>query len=407
MALNNDLKNDKVFSLRAKTIEECIAILDKQYDKNYEIMRKKAVTLSSFFGLIKTTGFEVHYIELDKPKFDFLEALNKQNEYQQQMQNRISPQKPVVKPVVKTENDTISPQLKVIAEQVSFIEATLKQTNPSSFDVHPSIKKMQEFLEKNEFSPSYSNTIINKIRSSFSLDDLDNYEKVYESVIDWIANSFLVEKPFYNVKPQIIMLVGPTGVGKTTTIAKIAAHLTVMEPSQRKTAHIITIDRVRIAAIEQIEGYGKHMNMNVTVAVSNNDLRNQIDKYAAAVDYVFIDTVGASPNDTKLLLNMKDIVYFRENNNFKTYLTLSASTKNSDMKEIIHSYSMFNYDSLIITKLDETKSVGNIISVLSDTQKTLSYITTGQSVPHNIEIASVSKLLKLLEQEQKQKQLAF
>jgi flagellar biosynthesis protein FlhF len=195
------------------------------------------------------------------------------------------------------------------------------------------------------------------------------------------------------------MLVGPTGVGKTTTIAKIAAHLTVLDTSQRKRAHIITIDKVRIAAIEQIEAYGKYMDIAVTVATSNSDLRNQIDKYASSVDYIFIDTVGASPSDTKLLLNMKDIVYLRENNNFITYLTLSASTKNRDMKDIMKSYALFDYDSLIITKLDETKSVGNIISVLSDTQKTLSYITTGQSVPRNIEIASVAKLVSLLEDE--------
>ena len=80
-------------------------------------------------------------------------------------------------------------------------------------------------------------------------------------------------------------------------------------------------------------------------------------------------------------------------------MTLSASTKNRDMKDIMKSYALFDYDSLIITKLDETKSVGNIISVLSDTQKTLSYITTGQSVPRNIEIASVAKLVSLLEDE--------
>ena len=96
---------------------------------------------------------------------------------------------------------------------------------------------------------------------------------------------------------------------------------------------------------------------------------------------------------------MKDIVYLRENNKFITYLTLSASTKNRDMKDIMKSYALFDYDSLIITKLDETKSVGNIISVLSDTQKTLTYITTGQSVPRNIEIASVAKLVSLLEDE--------
>jgi len=394
-----DLKNDIVLSLRGKTEEDCIKKLNKKYDKNYEIMSRKAVTLSSFLGLIKTSGVELRYIEKEKPRFDFLEALNRQNEYQQRMQSPVIPQSPKQEQSLSIGSENIQPQLDSLLEKVSFLEASAKQTNPSSFDIHPSIKKIQDFLEKNEFSPSYSSAITHKIRSEFSLDDLDNYTKVYERVLSWIADSILIKKPSYNTKPQIIMLVGPTGVGKTTTIAKIAAHLTVLDTSQRKRAHIITIDKVRIAAIEQIEAYGKYMDIAVTVATSNNDLRNQIDKYASSVDYIFIDTVGASPSDTKLLLNMKDIVYLRENNKFITYLTLSASTKNRDMKDIMKSYALFDYDSLIITKLDETKSVGNIISVLSDTQKTLSYITTGQSVPRNIEIASVAKLVSLLEDE--------
>ncbi|HOQ93501.1 MAG TPA: hypothetical protein PKW26_07765, partial [Treponemataceae bacterium] len=89
-----DLKNDIVLSLRGKTEEDCIKKLNKKYDKNYEIMSRKAVTLSSFLGLIKTSGVELRYIEKEKPRFDFLEALNRQNEYQQRMQSPVIPQSP-------------------------------------------------------------------------------------------------------------------------------------------------------------------------------------------------------------------------------------------------------------------------------------------------------------------------
>lgn len=395
------LKNDLVFSIRGKTKEDCIAKLNKQYKKNYHIMNQKAVTLTSFFGMIKRSGVELSYVEMESPKFDFLEALNRQNEYQQKMQNQMQPQKPIQRELYTKAESDIKPQIEKLLEKVSFLEASAKQANPSSLDLHPSLQKIQDFLERNDFSLPFSNQIMQKLRSSFSVSDLDDYSKVYNAVIEWIGDSFLTEIPFYNAKPQIIMLIGPTGVGKTTTIPKIAFKLKHGNPLQAKTGHMITIDKMRIAAIPQLETYAKYLGMDLTVASSSNELRNQVETYGPGVDFLIIDTVGVSPSDTDLLLDMKDILHFQKNTNIKTYLTLSASTKNSDMKEIMASYEMFNYDSLIITKLDETKSVGNIISLLAESKKSLSYVTTGQQVPRDIEEANPKQLLSLLKHDKK------
>lgn len=395
------LKNDLVFSIRGKTKEDCIAKLNKQYQKNYHIMNEKAVTLTSVFGMIKRSGVELSYVEMESPKFDFLEALNRQNEYQQKMQNQMQTPKPIQRELYTKAESDIKPQIEKLLEKVSFLEASAKQANPSSLDLHPSLQKIQDFLERNDFSLPFSNQIMQKLRSSFSVSDLDDYSKVYNAVIEWIGDSFLTEIPFYNAKPQIIMLIGPTGVGKTTTIPKIAFKLKHGNPLQAKTGHMITIDKMRIAAIPQLETYAKYLGMDLTVASSSNELRNQVETYGPGVDFLIIDTVGVSPSDTDLLLDMKDILHFQKNTNIKTYLTLSASTKNSDMKEIMTSYEMFNYDSLIITKLDETKSVGNIISLLAESKKSLSYVTTGQQVPRDIEEANPKQLLSLLKHDKK------
>ena len=141
------LKNDLVFSIRGKTKEDCIAKLNKQYQKNYHIMNEKAVTLTSVFGMIKRSGVELSYVEMESPKFDFLEALNRQNEYQQKMQNQMQTPKPIQRELYTKAESDIKPQIEKLLEKVSFLEASAKQANPSSLDLHPSLQKIQDFLE--------------------------------------------------------------------------------------------------------------------------------------------------------------------------------------------------------------------------------------------------------------------
>ena len=250
------------------------------------------------------------------------------------------------------------------------------------------------------YSISYSDDAPMEI-SDFLLDNeidtLDDFDSVQNSVVEWICESVSFNKTVYKSRPQIIILVGPTGVGKTTTVAKLAARYAFGKSGEetKKNVRIITIDWFRIGAKEQIEIYGDTMQVPVSKAQTCEDINNIIDMYRNDEDYIIIDTTGYSPKDYENIAKMKKILDVR-NYSVETYLCMTASTKLSDMKDIMQQYEIFGYDSVIITKFDETSHVGNVISGLSDKGKSLTYFTTGQKVPHYLEQASVYHLLMRL-----------
>jgi flagellar biosynthesis protein FlhF len=219
-----------------------------------------------------------------------------------------------------------------------------------------------------------------------------------DKVLEWIGESIslFTESPKQK-KPRIIVLVGPTGVGKTTTLAKLAANYGVDADGKKllKVA-LITIDAFRIGATSQLESYGKILDMPTFFIEDYMDLKKTIALNKETMDIMLIDTIGKSPHDSSKLGEMKELLdacgSFSE-----THLAMAATTKGSDIKEILQQFELFNYQSIVITKCDETKRVGNIISALSEKGKSISYITDGQGVPNDIQKAEVVRFLTTLE----------
>jgi flagellar biosynthesis protein FlhF len=158
---------------------------------------------------------------------------------------------------------------------------------------------------------------------------------------------------------------------------------------------MVTIDNYKIAAKKQIETYAEIMQIPVSFAESRSDLQKILDLYGD-MDIVLIDTIGKSPNDFAKLGEMRSVLDACGSES-EVHLAISATTKTSDVEEIFRQFEPFKYRSVILTKLDETYRIGNIISILSEQKKPLSYVTDGQMVPQDIEPASVSRLLLSLE----------
>ena len=189
-------------------------------------------------------------------------------------------------------------------------------------------------------------------------------------------------------KPTVVVFIGPTGVGKTTTIAKIAANYVL---NHQKKVGFITADTYRIAAVEQLKTYAEILGIPVAVVYSPDEMRDAVSQHSDK-DVVLVDTAGRSHRNNSQLEELKTIVNI--SNADEVYLVLSATTSMRNCREILRNYDFLKEYKLIFTKLDEAPVTGIILNARYLTGKNLSYITTGQSVPDDIEVVDVGKLVK-------------
>ena len=246
-------------------------------------------------------------------------------------------------------------------------------------------------LKKNDFSDEYREQVRNKFETELTLKDIQDPEAVQEQLKNHILENIQVSGPITVGKssPRIVVLVGPTGVGKTTTIAKLAASFGVL---QKKKVELLTIDSYRIAAIEQLGKYAELMQLPFSVINSREEFKNAVMNSKAEI--LFVDTVGRSQKNNLGLAELRDILDGVKSE-MDIHLVLSATTKYRDAMDVIARFNQLVYKNIIITKLDETNTVGPLLSILGN-GKSISYFTTGQSVPDDIEIARKEKLYELI-----------
>ena len=192
---------------------------------------------------------------------------------------------------------------------------------------------------------------------------------------------------------RVMMFVGPTGVGKTTTIAKLAARYSYIQEKRSKVG-IITLDTYRIGAVEQLFAYAKMMRLPIEDVVDPSDFNSALSSLGHC-DVILIDTVGSSQYDKEKLIKLNK---FLQNSQMQidVNLVLSAGCKLEDLKEIYKYFSFLNIDTLIFTKFDETKVFGTIFSLIYDTDKPVSYFSIGQEVPDDIVPASSDFLVECI-----------
>ena len=192
--------------------------------------------------------------------------------------------------------------------------------------------------------------------------------------------------------PKTVVLIGPTGVGKTTTLAKIAAHYSMFS---KKKVGLLTIDTFRIGAVEQLRTYANILELPLKVADTPEQMRRFISDFCD-MELVLIDTGGRSQKDKDKMGELLNFVGGRDDMYYEVHLLLSGATKNRDLVEITREFGKVPTDYVIFTKLDECNSFGGILNEILWTQKPVSYLTTGQSVPDDIEVAEAGRIVEFV-----------
>ena len=295
-----------------------------------------------------------------------------------------------------------APSLGTLLDQVTALRKRLDESLPAGAEVtvqrdeHPSLAELRELLAANDFAAPLRARLIAAVRASLPLSELQDAGAVHRFVVRQVAAELAIAAPLQQRPapadgPRVCTLVGPTGVGKTTTIAKLAALHGLGNGGPAPPVRIVTIDNYRIGARQQIETYGEIMRIPVTSAETAEEVKKAI-ALGSDAEIMFIDTVGRSPTDYARMAEMRSVLD-AVGRAGTTQLVVSATTKFADLLQILRQFEPFGYDSVIVTKLDETSSVGNVISALVDARKQVSYLCDGQVVPQDIAPASTLRLL--------------
>ncbi|MFC1822949.1 flagellar biosynthesis protein FlhF [Thermodesulfobacteriota bacterium] len=191
-------------------------------------------------------------------------------------------------------------------------------------------------------------------------------------------------------QPQVYSFIGPTGVGKTTTLAKLAA---IEAIKRNKKVALITLDTFRIAAVSQLRTYARIIEIPIEVAVDRTDLQRALGKHMDC-DLLFIDTAGRSPNSSQDLYELKNLLQIKQK--IHHYLVLSATSHYQNLVQAEKRFGVLSCGSYIFTKLDEAQDASDMLNFLLSKPKSVSFFTTGQKVPEDIEAATRKRLAMIM-----------
>lgn len=279
--------------------------------------------------------------------------------------------------VIENINESNNKEVVKLRHEISDIKEILNKTLIKT----EKIDYLHELLKELDIYEQFYDEFKEKIKN------INDKEEVRNSLREIIDKEIIIDTEELKGK---IVLVGPTGVGKTTTIAKLAGKLALKEG---KKVGLITVDTYRIGAVDQLKTYAEIMDIDFKVVLNNKEMVEAVQAMKD-LDVILIDSTGRSSKNIMQIKELKNLIGKAEVDS--TYLVISGTTKNKDLKNIIEGYKGLEYNKIIITKLDETTSYGNIYNLQKLSGKPIRYLTVGQNVPDDIIDAKKEKVLDLL-----------
>lgn len=343
-----------IFSKRQ--LEVTAAVENSSIDRNSKV---KSTSIHASNNSYSRKGTSADY-NMDKSINDLKNLMNKEIENKRNKQAMVDNN--------EQKKSEIESEVK---EMKDMLKAVMKNTTKDSKD------ELLEFLSNSDIDMQFYDEFNEKLKGDFDVSKLrDIMSKDIKSSNDDLNGN--------------VVLVGPTGVGKTTTIAKLAGNLSLVK---KKKVGLITVDTYRIGAVEQLKTYAEIMNIPFEVVITIKEMEAAIKKMKDC-DVVLIDTTGRSSKNKMQISELRAFV--DKANATSINVVISATTKNKDIKTILEGYRILNYDKVIITKLDETSVYGSIYNISRIANKPIRYVTTGQNVPDDIKDFSKDEAIKLV-----------
>ncbi|MBI6547041.1 MAG: flagellar biosynthesis protein FlhF, partial [Cyanobacteria bacterium NC_groundwater_1444_Ag_S-0.65um_54_12] len=277
-----------------------------------------------------------------------------------------------------------------VAEKVEAAVSRLASSSQGKGAWSQQQQKIYDRLVRADMDPPLARQVLVRLHSSGASSEAAISEQLPEVIAHLISVSGPIMPLAPGRGPKVIALIGPTGVGKTTTIAKLAATYRL---TQAKSIGLVTIDTYRIAAVEQLKVYGDIIGVPVEVVLTPGALREALHKMHDC-DLVLLDTAGRSPSHKLHISELRSFVEGLDER--EIHLVLAATASRVNLLRAIESFSLLGIDRLLFTKIDEAANLGALISVAHAADKPLSYITVGQSVPDDLQIAEARQLADLL-----------
>lgn len=373
----------KMKKYAAPSMNEAMKKIRSELGDDAFILNSKVAYTGGFMGLFKKKMIEViaaidPEVESEKVEMSKLKATSAP----------IAPPSPSEKKY-EVPNQLVEAELKELKQMIS----TIKSKNQFE-KFAEEVQEILLFLKNHDISDTtlfrLGDYLEERIKSGFLPGDHRNEwaKQEVKHFLDGLLKGIALGGMSY--KKKYINVIGPTGVGKTTTLAKMAAEAVI---EKRMKIAFITTDTYRIAAIEQLKTYAGLLNVPVEVVYKIEDFKKAIDKFRD-YDHVFIDTAGRNFREKKYVEDLRGIIDF--DHHMETFLVLSLTSKERDMKEIISQFSSIDIDRFIFTKLDETSSYGSMINMMTEVKIGASYVTIGQDVPEDITEVNVEEIGHLL-----------
>ncbi|MBD5491275.1 MAG: flagellar biosynthesis protein FlhF [Lachnospiraceae bacterium] len=389
----------------AKTEKEAIENARKELGEGVVVMNVKPVKNRGFFAFLKSPLVEVT-VALEEESEKYSAAVSAISAIATGQNNAEEPVKstPVIEiPEKRDNNSAIEEKLDSLQ---SLLEQQLQKPEEEKAEKEENAEPVREESETDKFMRLLHDTMLeNEVDEKYAQEIIDEIElinkpnmpfdyalaNIYQKMILKFGKSSGIEPASNGIK--LVFFIGPTGVGKTTTIAKIASKFRVDE---KKKVALLTADTYRIAAAEQLRTYANILEVPFRVIYTVEEISKAMEDFRD-YDYIMIDTAGHSHQNSTQKDNMCNIIHSVDDKVEKeVHLVLSATTKYRDLISIADSYKELADYKLIFTKLDETTTLGNLLNLRLYTGADLSYVTYGQNVPDDIEDFNPQKTVKRL-----------